>query len=90
MLGKLVCSSGGKDSTSSYSATPRGWASPRNAYSATTLFLPPNEGETSTQFQQKLRDVAHQGVFDLTLLRLVGQPQEVEAVRVLEGFARQV
>jgi hypothetical protein len=52
--------------------------------------LPADEGEAGTQFQQELGDVLHQRAFDLALLRLVGQAQEVEAVRVLQRFARQV
>ena len=38
MLGRLVCSSAGKDSISLYSAMPIGWVLSPNAYSATTLF----------------------------------------------------
>ncbi len=52
--------------------------------------LPADEGEASTQFQQKFSDVLDQRILDGTLTRFAAQAKKVEAIRVFQGFARQV
>lgn len=52
--------------------------------------LPANEGKTCAQLQQEVSDMLDQGVFDFALLCILAQTEEIKAVRVFEGFARQV
>ena len=52
--------------------------------------LPPDEREARAQFQQEFGDMLHQGVFDLALLRLVGQAQKIETIGVFQRFVGQV
>ena len=46
--------------------------------------------KTGAQLQQKIGDMFDQGVFDFTFLRVKGQAEEVETVRILKRFASQV
>ena len=48
--------------------------------------LTPHEGETRPQFEQESGDVPDQGVFDVAFKGLVGEPEEVEVVGVLEDL----
>lgn len=52
--------------------------------------LPTHEREASAELKKKLRDVTHQRGLDLALERLVAQPQDVEAVGVLQVLSGQV
>ncbi|MNI70254.1 hypothetical protein D3C73_1260560 [compost metagenome] len=49
-----------------------------------------DEGKACAQFQQELGDMLDQSVFDLTLLRIKRQAEEVEAVRIFQRLAGQV
>ena len=53
-------------------------------------FGPYGERKTSAQIKQEFGDVFHQGVLDFALLRLAGQSQEVEAIRVFQRLTSQV
>ena len=46
--------------------------------------LPTDKGKAGAQLQQKLGHVLDQSIFDLTLLRLIGQPEKIETIRVFQ------
>ena len=46
--------------------------------------LPPDEGKARAQLQQEFGNVFDQGVFNLPLLRHIGQSKKVEAIRVFQ------
>jgi hypothetical protein len=48
--------------------------------------LPSDEGKARAEFQQEVGDVLDQRGFDLPFLRLLAQTEEIEAIRVFEGF----
>ncbi len=52
--------------------------------------LPAHEGKAGAKFQQECGDMIDQSNFDLTLLRLVGEVQEVEPVRVFKRLASEI
>lgn len=52
--------------------------------------LATNEREAGTQLEQKTRDVTGERRFDMALLSVFRQPQEIEYVRILQCFARQI
>lgn len=52
------------------------------------VHLPPDEGEAHAELQQEALDVGDEARFELPLLRVARERQEVEDVRVLERLPR--
>lgn len=52
--------------------------------------LSADESEAGSELEQKSGNMPHQRVFDLSLLGLDPQPQEVEQLRVLQRLVREV
>jgi hypothetical protein len=48
--------------------------------------LPTHEGESKAEFQQESRDVAHECIFDIALMRLIPETEKIEVVRVLQNL----
>ena len=52
--------------------------------------LATHECKARAEFDQEAGDVLSQCPFNVALLRVVGQAEEIEDVRILERFARQI
>ena len=51
------------------------------------LELTPDKGESRAQLQQEASDVADEGVFDVALVGLIAEAEEVEVVGIFEDFS---
>jgi len=49
-----------------------------------------NEREAGRQLEQKTRDVTGECSFEMALLSVFRQPQEIEYIRILQCFTRQI
>jgi hypothetical protein len=54
------------------------------------LHLSANEGEASSEFNEKMGDVFNEGGFDGALLGLLTESQKIEPIRIFEGLPSKV